>query len=56
MSGQRPTLDPPALSGPEAKPVLAQPALRAAADEVPRVVGRLGPRFAREEARLRTHA
>src|SRR5260221_5462334 len=31
-------------------------ALGAAADEVPRVAARLGPRFAREEARLRTQA
>jgi SRSO17 transposase len=30
--------------------------LQAAADEVPRVVARIGPRFAREEARLRAHA
>src|SRR5260370_19599629 len=40
-----------------ATPVAAgTPALRAAADEVPRVAARLGPRFAREEARLRTQA
>src|SRR6266852_686430 len=32
------------------------PALHAAADEVPRVAVRIGPRFAREEARLRTQA
>ena len=32
------------------------PALGAAADEVPRVAARLGPRFAREEARLRAQA
>jgi SRSO17 transposase len=31
-------------------------ALGAAAEEVPRVAARLGPRFAREEARLRTQA
>jgi SRSO17 transposase len=32
------------------------PALGAAVDEVPRVAARIGPRFAREEARLRTQA
>src|SRR5260221_3420484 len=40
-----------------ATPIPATPAaLGAAADEVPRVAARLGPRFAREEARLRTQA
>src|SRR5260221_2422184 len=40
-----------------ATPIPATPAaLGAAADEVPRVAARRGPRFAREEARLRTQA
>ncbi len=40
-----------------ATPIPATPAaLGAAADEVPRVAARLGPRFAREEARLRAQA
>src|SRR5260221_4491589 len=40
-----------------ATPIPATPAaLGAAADEVPRVAARLGPRFACEEARLRTQA
>src|SRR5258708_16349072 len=40
-----------------ATPIPATPAaLGAAADEVPRVAARLGPRFAREEARLRVQA
>ncbi len=40
----------------EAEPVQTLRALRAAADEVPRVAARLGPRFAREEARVRAQA
>jgi SRSO17 transposase len=43
----------PATSTPAAD---GTPALRAAADEVPRVAARLGPRFAREDARLRLQA
>jgi SRSO17 transposase len=42
-----------APSGQEAELV---PALHMAADEVPRVVARIGPRFARAEARRRVHA
>src|SRR5258708_34102293 len=53
MPADRSATDPRELSGQEADLV---PALRAAADEVPRVAARIGPRFAREEARLRTQA
>src|SRR5258707_11993923 len=53
MPADRSATDPRALSGQEADLV---PALRAAADEVPRVAARIGPRFAREEARRRAQA
>ena len=53
MPAHRPPTDSRELSAQEAEPVLA---LRAAADEVPRVAARIGPRFAREEARRRVHA
>jgi len=53
MPADRSATDPRELSGQEAELV---PALRAAADEVPRVAARIGPRFAREEARRRAQA
>ena len=53
MPAHRPPTDSRELSAQEAEPVRA---LRAAADEVPRVAARIGPRFAREEARRRVHA
>src|SRR5258707_13947534 len=53
MGAHRPPTDPRERSGLETDLVLA---LHAAADEVPRVAARIGPRFAREEARLRTQA
>jgi SRSO17 transposase len=53
MPADRSATDPRELSGQEADLV---PALRAAADEVPRVAARIGPRFAREEARRRAQA
>jgi SRSO17 transposase len=53
MPAHRPPTDSREPSAQEAEPVLA---LRAAADEVPRVAARIGPRFAREEARRRVHA
>src|SRR5258708_10517838 len=53
MPADRSATDPRELSGQEADLV---PALRAAADEVPRVAARIGPRFAREEARRRAPA
>ncbi len=53
MGVHRPPTDRREPSGVEADLV---PALHAAADEVPRVAVRIGPRFAREEARLRTQA
>src|SRR5258707_2212927 len=53
MPAHRPPTDLRAPSRQEAAPVRA---LRAAADEVPRVVARIGPRFARAEARRRAHA
>ena len=58
MPADRAVTDPRAPSEPEAKQEERQAvrALRAAADEVPRVAARLGPRFAREDARLRAQA
>ena len=56
MPADRAVTDPRAPSEPEAEPVQTLRALRAAADEVPRVAARLGPRFAREEARVRAQA
>src|SRR5260221_3811994 len=53
MGAHRPPTDPREPSGLETDLV---PALHAAADEVPRVAARIGPRCAREEARLRTQA
>ncbi len=53
MPAHRPPTDLRAPSRQEAAPVRA---LRAAANEVPRVVARIGPRFARAEARRRAHA
>src|SRR5260221_12588372 len=53
MPAPRPPTDLRAPSRQEAAPVRA---LRAAANEVPRVVARIGPRFARAEARRRAHA
>ena len=53
MPADHAVTNPRASSGQEADLV---PALRAAADEVPRVAARLGPRFAREDARLRAQA
>jgi SRSO17 transposase len=45
------------MTPPPATPVAdGTPVLGATADEVPRVAARIGPRFAREEARLRTQA
>ena len=56
MPADRAVTDPRASSEQEAEPVQTLRALRAAADEVPRVAARLGPRFAREEARVRAQA
>jgi SRSO17 transposase len=53
MPAHRPPTDSREPPGQEAAPELA---LRAAADEVPRVAARIGRRFAREEARRRVHA
>jgi len=53
MPAHRPPTDRRAPSRQEAAPVRA---LRAAANEVPRVVARIGPRFARAEARRRAQA
>src|SRR5260221_11910818 len=53
MPAHRPPTDRRAPSRQEAAPVRA---LRAAANEVPRVVARIGPRCARAEARRRAHA
>src|SRR5258708_31139050 len=53
MPAHRPPTDRCAPSRQEAAPVRA---LRAAANEVPRVVARIGPRCARAEARRRAHA
>ena len=60
MPADRAVTDPRAPSEPEAEQEAEQHAtlraLRAAADEVPRVAARLGPRFAREDARVRAQA
>ncbi len=56
MPADRAVTDSRVLSEQEAMPVQTLRALRAAADEVPRVAARMGPRFAREEARLRAPA
>src|SRR5258708_12069234 len=53
MPADRCATDPRELSGQEADLV---PALRAAADEVPRVAAHIGTRFAREESRRRAQA
>jgi SRSO17 transposase len=56
MPTDRAVTDPRASSAQEAEPEQTLRALRAAGDEVPRVAARIGPRFAREDARLRAQA
>src|SRR5258708_17383869 len=53
MPAHRPPTD---LRAPSRQEAAAVRALRGAADEVPRVGARIGPRFARAEARRRAHA